>query len=54
MKKVTVYFKSNSEKGKFYKTERHRDGKVTCFCPSFVYRGTCRHAEAAKHYKITQ
>jgi hypothetical protein len=51
MKKITVMFKSRSQDGKVYKTERHRDGKVTCFCPGFVYTGKCWHAARLAAYK---
>lgn len=53
MKKVTVYFKSRSGK-ELYKTERHRDGTVTCFCPGFVYKRHCWHVEQVSNYKVTQ
>lgn len=53
MRKITVYFKSRST-GQVYKTERHRNGNVTCFCPGFVYNGKCWHAEKAAHYKKTK
>ena len=45
MKKITVYFRSRSQPFVKYKAERHRDGKVTCFCPGYVYQGKCWHAE---------
>ena len=48
-KKITVYFKS-SDGETMYKTERHRNGKVTCFCPGFVYVGWCWHSKRAKTY----
>jgi len=55
MKKVTVHFKSRSGDNTLgnvtYKTERHRDGKVTCFCKGYVYTGNCWHVERAKNYK---
>ena len=49
-KKITAHYKSRSGK-EVYKTERHRDGKITCFCPGFVYSGKCWHIEQAKNWK---
>lgn len=49
-RKRTAIFKSRSDGG-IYKTERHRDGSITCFCPGFVYRRTCRHVVRAKGWK---
>jgi hypothetical protein len=49
--KRTVYFKSKSDGRKKYKTERHRNGKITCFCPGNVYTGKCEHKKRAKHWK---
>lgn len=48
-------FKSRST-NEWYKTERHRNGNITCFCPGFVYskakgEGKCWHTEQAKHWK---
>lgn len=51
MKKITVNFKSRSS-GATYKSERHRDGTVTCFCPGFVYQGKCWHTDRLKSYKM--
>ena len=49
MKKKTVHFKSRST-DEVYKTARHRDGKITCFCPGYVYQGKCWQVEQAKNY----
>ena len=49
--KRTIRFNSKSEPGVTYLTERHRDGNISCFCPGYVYRGTCRHVERAKNWK---
>ena len=49
MKKVTVWFDSRSSDAK-YKTERHRNGEATCFCPGFVYTGKCWHVDRVKQY----
>lgn len=54
MRKITVYFKSKTQPGVVYKTERHRNGNFSCFCPGFVYNLKCRHVEAAKNYKVTK
>lgn len=48
--KRTAYFKSRSTNAT-YKTERHRNGKVTCFCPGFVYSASCWHAKKAQGWK---
>lgn len=50
LKKVTRYFKSRST-DQVYKCERHRNGNVSCFCPGFVYNGTCWHADKVANYK---
>lgn len=50
MKKITVYFKSRST-GAVYKTERHRNGSITCWCPGAVYSGNCWHREQAAKWK---
>lgn len=52
MKKVTVMFRSRSDADVKYKAERHRDGRVTCFCPGFVYHGKCWHSERLSQYKV--
>lgn len=52
MRKITVEFKSRSQPGVTYKTERHRDGTFTCFCPGFVYSGKCWHVNRLKQYKV--
>lgn len=50
IKKITRWFKSR-ETGQLYKTERHRDGTATCFCPGFVYNRKCWHTEQAGTWK---
>lgn len=36
--KLTIWFKTREEgSGIRHKTERHRDGQYTCFCPGDVY-----------------
>lgn len=52
MKKVTVLFKSRSNPEVTYKTERHRNGSVSCFCPGFVYTGHCWHTARVEQYKV--
>ena len=52
MKKITVNFVSRTDPSVKYRAERHRDGKVTCFCPGFVYHGRCWHVERLKAYKL--
>lgn len=47
MRKITVWYKSRSSDAK-YKAERHRNGDATCFCPGYVYQGTCWHVDQLK------
>jgi hypothetical protein len=54
IKKITVEFKSRSQPGTVYKTERHRDGRVTCFCPGFVYSGSCWHSKQVQNAVVTE
>lgn len=51
MRKITMFFQSRTNPEVKYKTERHRDGRYTCFCPGFVYNGKCWHVERLKSYK---
>jgi hypothetical protein len=38
LKKLTCWFKTREEGSEVrHKTERHRDGTYTCFCPGDVY-----------------
>lgn len=54
VKKRTHFFKSRSDRRTKYKVERHRNGKVTCTCPGFMYQAVgpkgahCWHTEQAK------
>ncbi len=50
-RKITVWFKSRTSDA-LYKTERHRNGKTSCFCPGAVYNGTCWHQKRVSQYKI--
>ena len=47
--KVLVgYERSNSHPGVSYRIVKDKEGNLYCNCKGFVYRGTCRHVEAAK------
>ena len=43
-KKRTAYFISKSNPEVKYKTQRHHTGRITCFCPGYVYNGYCWHS----------
>lgn len=49
LKKITLWFSSQTIPGIKYKTERHRDGKTTCFCEGWVYG--VQNGRSCKHVK---
>ena len=52
--KVLVgYERSNSQPGVSYRIVKDKDGNLYCNCKGFVYRGSCRHVDAAKR-KVTK
>lgn len=47
--KVLVgYERSNSQPGVSYRIVKDKDGNLYCNCKGFVFRGSCRHVDAAK------
>lgn len=49
-RKRTVWFRSRTDRRKWHKTEKHRNGHITCFCEGFVYAGKCWHTDRAKSW----